>query len=78
MMFEKFNNTQVLDALNSRVSSIAACMLALIEEGYSPNRNKVNIFNWGTILMHAYENFNVLNEEQQVKVNNLFNKVMNL
>ena len=51
MMFEKIDNTKMLDALNDRVSSIAGCMLALIEEGYTPNKKKVTILNWSSILM---------------------------
>lgn len=78
MMFEKIDNTKMLDALNDRVSSIAGCMLALIEEGYTPNKKKVTILNWSSILIDAYQNLDVLSEEQQTKIHNLFNKVMSL
>lgn len=68
----------VLDTLQNRVSSIVDVSMALINEGYIPNKKKVTKLNWSIILIDAFENIDVLSVEQHRKLENLYNKVINL
>lgn len=78
MLYEDSIKQEVLGTLENRVSSITDCMVALINEGYVPNKNKTIILNWSSILLHAYQNIDVLSEEQHIAIDNIFNKVINL
>ena len=78
MMYEIDNNKEMLDILNERVSNISDCMVALTKEGFIPNKNKTTILNWSSILIDAYQNFQIFNDEQKAKINDLFEKVTNL
>ena len=68
----------MLDTLQDRVSSIVDVSMALINEGYIPNKKKVTKLNWGIILIDAFENIDVLSIEQHRKLENLYNKVISL
>lgn len=78
MLYDKKLKQAMLDILNTRVSGIASSINALVEDGYIPNKNKQTILNWGIILIHAYENIDVFSKEQQVNLDNIYNKVISL
>ena len=78
MLYEPTLKQAMLDVLENRMSSIADCIQALFDQGYIPNKNKVTILNWSSILIDAYENVDVLSKEQHVKLDNLYNKVIKL
>ena len=42
------------------------------------NKNKITILDWTSILIDAYENVDLLSSEQQVKLDNIYNKVLKL
>lgn len=68
----------MLDVLENRMSSIADCIIVLLDNGYIPNKNKITILDWSSILIDAYENVDVLTKEQQDKLDNLYNRVLKL
>lgn len=74
---ESLKNT-MLDTLDNRVSSITSTIVSLLEEGYVPNKNKITIVDWSSILFHAYENIDVFSKEQHNKLDILYNKVLKL
>lgn len=78
MLYEPKLKQAMLDILEERVSGIANCITALLDEGYVPNKNKYTIIDWTSILIDAYENVDVLSEEQQKKLDILYNKVLKL
>ena len=78
MLYEDSIKQEVLGTLDERVSSITDCMVALMNEGYVPNKNKTTILNWSSILIHAYQNMDVLSKEQHIAIDNIYNKVINL
>lgn len=77
-MYEVALKQTMLDVLENRMSGIAGCIQALFENGYIPNKNKMTILNWTTILINAYENVEVMTKEQQNKLDNIYNKVISL
>ena len=78
MLYNVEEKQMMLDALNNRVSSIVDVCVALVEEGYIPNKNKYVKLSWSAIMIDACDNMDVLSSEQHIKIENLFNKVMML
>ena len=78
MLYEPNLKQAMLDVLENRVSGITDCILALLEQGYIPNKNKTIILDWSSILIDAYENVDVLSKEQQDKLDRIYNKVLKL
>ena len=78
MLYEPKLKQAMLVVLENRTAGIADCIVALLNEGYVPNKNKFTIFDWASILIDAYENIDVLTEEQHEKLDILYNKVLKL
>ena len=78
MLYESSLKHAVLDTLKDRVSSIADCIVVLLNEGYVPNKNKITILDWSSILIDAYENIDVLSKEQHEAIDRIYNKVIQL
>lgn len=78
MMYESYLNKAMLDVLKNRMSGIADCITVLIDRGFIPNKNKMTILNWTPILIDAYENIALFTEEQENKLNEIYNKVIKL
>ena len=78
MLYNVEEKQMMLDALNNRVSSIVDVCVALVEEGYIPNKNKYVKLSWSAIMIDACDNMDVLSSEQHIKIENLFSKVMML
>lgn len=78
MLYDDNLKESMLAVLENRMAGIANCISALLEEGYIPNKNKYTIFDWNSILIDAYENIDILSEEQQRKLDIVYNKVLRL
>ena len=78
MLYDAEKKQDMLDTLNNRVSSIVDVCVALVEEGYIPNKNKYVKLSWSAIMIDACDNMDVLSSEQHIKIENLFSKVMML
>lgn len=78
MLYNKDMKEAMLDILENRMSGIADCITVLFNQGYAPNKNKITILDWSAILIAAYESIDVLNEEQQRNLDNIYNKVLKL
>lgn len=78
MLYDVEKKQMMLDALDARVSSIVDVCIALIQEGYIPNKNKSVKLSWSTILIDAFNNIDVLSVEQHNELEELYSKVMTL
>ena len=76
MMYESYLNKAMLDVLENRMSGIANSITVLIDKGYVPNKNKITILNWTPILIDAYENIALFTEEQQNKLDKIYEKII--
>ena len=76
MMYESYLNKAMLDVLENRMSGIADSITVLIDKGYVPNKNKITILNWTPILIDAYENIALFTEEQQNKLDKIYEKII--
>lgn len=78
MLYDNSLKEAMLDVLHDRVSSIADSVVALAEQGFVPNKNKITILSWSLMLIDAYENIEVLNNHQQHNLDKIYNKVLKL
>ena len=78
MLYDADKKQEVLDTLNNRVSSIVDVCVALVNEGYLLNKNKTTKLSWSMIMIDAFENIDVLSDEQHSNLEELYNKVMML
>ena len=76
MMYESYLNKTIIDVLENRMSGIANSITVLIDKGYIPNKNKMTVLNWTPILIDAYENIALLTEEQQIKLDKIYEKII--
>lgn len=77
-MYEPYLKQVILDTLENKVSSIAACITILVNEGYLPNKSKSNVFNACLVLIDCYENVDVLIKEQQDMLDVICNKILKM
>ena len=78
MLYEEKLKKTMLGVLENRISGIADSVQVLVKEGLIPNKNKNTKLDWSIILIHAYENIDVLSEEQHKKLDIIYNKVLKL
>ena len=78
MLYDIKLKETMLDVLQNRMLGIADSIQMLFNEGYNLNKNKITILDWTSILIDAYENIDLLSSEQQVKLDNIYNKVLKL
>ena len=78
MMYEPYLKQVVLDTLENKVSSIAACITILVNEGYLPNKSKSNVFNACLVLIDCYENVDILTKERQDMLDVICNKILKM
>lgn len=77
MYNDEIQNTIISD-LEEKVISIVETNLALLSQGYLVNRLKYVKLEWSSILIHSFENIDIFNDEQQNKIEQIYNKVMSL
>lgn len=77
-MYNDVIKENILDDLESKVISIVNTSVTLASQGYLVNRNKYTKLNWSSILIHAFENIDILSEKQQHQVELLYNKISTL
>lgn len=78
MLYDDKLKKAMLDVLEKRMLGIADCIQVLFAEGYIPNKNKMTILDWSSIIFHAYENVDILSKEQQDKLDRVYNKLLRL
>lgn len=63
--------------LEQKAIGIVQTTVALTAQGYIVNRAKQTRLQWSSILLHAFENIDVLTSEQQNYIEVLYNKIYN-
>lgn len=65
----------IVSTLENRVLTIVDSIIKLTSEGYKINNNKIVNFNVSLLLINAFENIEVFNENQQENLEMIFNKI---
>lgn len=68
----------IISDLERKQLSIVNTAVALASQGYLVNKSKYIRLNWSSIILNAFENINVFSEEQQHKIELLYNKLSTL
>ena len=63
--------------LEQKAIGIVKTTVALAAQGYIVNRAKKTRLQWSSILLHAFENIDILTPEQQNYIEVLYNKIYN-
>lgn len=77
-MYNDVIRKTILDDLESKVISIINTSIALASQGYLVNKSKYIRLDWSSLLIHAFENINVLKPEQQHNIELLYNKLLTI
>ena len=68
----------IITDLESKELSIVNTAVVLASQGYVINKAKYIKLDWTSIILNAFENINVFSEEQQHKIDRLYNKLSTL
>ena len=68
----------IITDLESKELSIVNTAVVRDSQGYVVNRAKYSKLDWASIILNAFENINVFSEEQQHKIELLYNKLSTL
>lgn len=63
--------------LEQKAIGIVQTTVALAAQGYFVNKAKQIKLQWSSILLHAFENIDILTSEQQSYIEVLYNKIYN-
>ena len=74
-MYNDVIKKNILDDLESKAMSIVNTSIALASQGYLVNKSKYIRLDWSSLLLHAFENIDVLIPEQQRSIELLYNKL---
>ena len=77
MYNDELRKTIITD-LESKELCIVNAAVVLASQGYVVNRAIYIKFDWATIILNAVENINIFSEEQQHKIELLYNKLSTL
>lgn len=68
----------IIDNLERKAISIVNTAVALASQGYLVNKAKQIRLDWSSVMLHAFENIDILSREQQRKVKLLYDKLSTL
>ena len=74
-MYNDVIKKNILDDLESKAMNIVNTSIALASQGYLVNKSKYIRLDLSSLLLHAFENIDVLKPEQQHRVELLYNKI---
>ena len=74
-MYNDVIKKNIIDDLESKTMSIVNTSIVLASQGYLVNKSKYIRLDWSSLLLHAFENIDVLKPEQQHRVELLYNKI---
>lgn len=77
-MYDDVIKNKTINNLEQKVTSIANTIVSLTAQGYVINSKKRIKLDWSSVLLHAFENINILNKEQQKNIENLYNKLFTI
>ena len=68
----------IITDLESKELNVVNTVVVLASQGYVINQAKHIKLDWTSIILNAFENINVFSEEQQHKIELLYNKISTL
>ena len=77
-MYNDDLHKSIITDLESKELNIVNTVVVLASQGYVINQAKHIKLDWTSIILNAFENINVFSEEQQHKIELLYNKISTL
>ena len=77
MIYNEALKNKLVGTLKDRVSTLSSSTIAILEAGYERPSDGPNLLSWCSILIDAYQNIDIMSEEQHASIDNIYNKVIN-
>lgn len=74
-MYDCSIKTEAIKDLEDKVVNIADVALTLAQQGYIINKRKFIKLDFSSIMIHAFENIDIFEEDQQSSIERLYNKL---
>lgn len=74
-MYDNDIRETIINDLENKSISLSNTTIALSSQGYIINKSKQIKLDWTSIILHAFKNINIFNDEQKHKVELLYNKL---
>lgn len=74
-MYDDEIRKDIISDLESKVNSIVDTSMTLASQGYLVNKSKYARLYWSSILIHAFENIDILRDEQKHNVELIYSKL---
>ena len=74
-MYDDELRKTITDNLESKVIGTANTAIALASQGYLVNKSKYIRLDWASVLLHAFDNIDVLSDKQKSNIELLYNKI---
>lgn len=74
-MYDDEIRKDIISELENKVNNIVETSMSLASQGYLVNKDKYARLYWSSILIHAFENINILRDEQKHNVELLYSKL---
>lgn len=68
----------IISDLENKAMDVVKTSIALASQGYLVNRKKYIKLDWTSLLLSAFENIDILSDEQQHNIELLYNKMTSL
>ena len=74
-MYDDELRKSITDDLEGKVIGVSNTAIALASQGYLVNKTKYIRLDWASVLLHAFDNIDVLSDKQKRNVELLYNKI---
>ena len=74
-MYDDKLRKSITDDLEGKVIGVSNTAIALASQGYLVNKTKYIRLDWASVLLHAFDNIDVLSDKQKRNVELLYNKI---
>lgn len=75
-MYDEAISNEFIKALEQKAINVIKANVALTAQGYVVNKAKKVALEWSSILLNAFENIAIFNDEQQQSIEHLYANLM--
>ena len=77
-MYDDKMRETIINDLERKINSITETAITLASQGYFINKVKYTRLDWSSVLIHAFENIDILNKSQQDNIELIYNQISKL
>lgn len=77
-MYDEKIRENIINDLETKTTVVANTAIVLASQGYLINKRKYLKLDWSSVLIHAFENIDIFNNEQKHNIELLYNNISNI